>query len=383
MARLGETIALLAKQRRTPASGSHRPSRSAFRSTPIFGSNPGGLNLLSYVPEGLATGAPLVVTLHGCGQTAEAYAFGAGWLTLADRLGFAVLAPQQSSANNPNRCFNWFSAEDVRRGDGEAASIAAMIAFLVRNENLDPRRVFITGLSAGGAMTMVMLASYPDLFAGGAVIAGLPYGVAHGMMQAMTVMQQSDPRSAAELARLIPPNRDRYPRLTVWHGGADHVVSPDNAEAIATQWAVAQGLALKPDETVVDGGRTRSVWRGKIGRQPAIELNLVRGLGHGVPLSTSGEDGVGKAAPYLLEAGVSSSEEIAAFWGLTPLARRSDARSAASSADTREAMVDAPCPISEPGGGLGDRVLASVREHVPSGVHEVIAAALKQAGLLK
>jgi poly(hydroxyalkanoate) depolymerase family esterase len=350
-----------------------------LKSSAAFGANPGGLEMLSYVPEGLSQGAPLVVVLHGCGQTAAAYASGAGWLTLADRLGFAVLAPQQSSANNPNRCFNWFSSGDVGRGEGEAASIAAMIAFLVRSENLDPSRVFITGLSAGGAMTMAMLASYPDLFAAGAVIAGLPYGVANGVMQAMTAMQQGDRRSPAELAQLIPPNLERYPRLTVWHGGADHVVSPENAEAIVAQWAAAQGLSSKPDETVVKGGRTKSIWRGKTGRKTAIELNLIRGLGHGVPLFTRGEDGVGKTAPYMLEAGVSSSEEIAAFWGLTPLAQRP----CATSATAPTMAAEGPSPRLEPATGLGDRVLASVREHVPSGVHDVIATALKQAGLMK
>lgn len=346
--------------------------------------------MLSHVPEGLDAGAPLVVVLHGCGQTAAAFASDAGWLTLADRLGFAVLAPQQTSANNPNRCFNWFSPGDVRRGEGEAASIAAMIAFLVRSESLDPNRVFVTGLSAGGAMTMVMLASYPDLFAAGAVIAGLPYGVANGVMQAMTAMQQGDHRSPAELARLIPPNLERYPRLTVWHGGADHVVSPENAEAIVKQWAAAQGLPSRADETVVEDGRTKSVWRAKTGGEPAIELNLMRGLGHGVPLSALGNDGLGKAAPYMLEAGVSSSEEIAAFWGLAKLVHRPRARMPTSSAEAPSLTrplpsrpVETPTRTLETVAGLGDRVMASVRDHVPSGVHDVIATALKQAGLLK
>ncbi len=360
-----------------------------LKSTPAFGANPGGLEMLSYLPDGHAPGAPLVVVLHGCGQTAADFAFGAGWLTLADRLGFAVLAPRQTAANNPNRCFNWFSPADSHRGEGEAASIAAMIAFMVRGEDLDPRRVFVTGLSAGGAMTTVMLATYPDLFAGGAVIAGLPYGIANGVMQAMTAMQQGDHRSPAELARLIPKNLERYPRLTVWHGDADHVVSPDNGEAIARQWASAQGLPPRPDETLVEAGRSRGIWRGADG-EPAIELNLIRGLGHGVPLSTRGDNGLGAVAPYMLEAGVSSSEEIAAFWGITPDAHRPGAKSKAPDAlaptlarPEHAPTARASTPMRENAPGLGDRVLASVREHVPPGVHDVIATALKQAGLLK
>ena len=228
-------------------------------------------------------------------------------------------------------------------------------------------------------MTMAMLASYPDLFAAGAVIAGLPYGVANGVMQAMSAMLQGDHRSPAELARLLPPNLERYPRLTVWHGGADHVVSPENAEAIAQQWAAAQGLSSKPNETLVEGDRTISVWRVTAGRKPAIELNLIRGLGHGVPLSTLSKNGVGKAAPYMLEAGVSSSEEIAAFWGLTPLAHRPRAKPATA----RTMVIETPMPMFDPLAGLGDRLLVSVKEHVPSGVHDVIATALRQAGLMK
>src|SRR4051812_3309088 len=92
-----------------------------------FGFNPGGLRMLTHVPKVLAPGAALVVVLHGCTQRAGSHARAAGWLALADRLGFAVLAPEQVSANNPNRCFNWFEPGDIARGSGEAASIHAMV----------------------------------------------------------------------------------------------------------------------------------------------------------------------------------------------------------------------------------------------------------------
>ena len=117
----------------------------------------------------------LVVVLHGCGQTAAAYDFGTGWSTLAKRYGFALLMPEQQGANNANTCFNWFNPGDVARGRGEAASIRQMVARMVADHKIDPRRIYVTGLSAGGAMTSVMLATYPEVFAGGAIIAGLPY----------------------------------------------------------------------------------------------------------------------------------------------------------------------------------------------------------------
>ena len=188
-----ESRATFSKVRR--AAGRGKPAEGGKRrmvSHTDFGANPGQLRMLSYTPAGLEPNAALVVVLHGCGQAAEDYASGAGWLTLADRGRFAVLAPSQTAANNPNRCFNWFSAHDIHRDGGEAASIAAMVTRMVGDLHLDASRVFITGFSVGGAMTMAMLASYPDLFAGAAVIAGLPYGVARDMTQAMSAMRAAE-----------------------------------------------------------------------------------------------------------------------------------------------------------------------------------------------
>jgi poly(hydroxyalkanoate) depolymerase family esterase len=151
---------------------------SPLTETTAFGSNPGDLRMFSFAPVNLQPGAGLVVVLHGCGQTAAGYDLGAGWSTLAKRFGFALLMPQQQPSNNAQACFNWFNPEDTTRDSGEACSIRQMIAQMVRDYKINQRRIFVTGLSAGGAMTSVMLATYPEVFAGGAVIAGLPYGVA-------------------------------------------------------------------------------------------------------------------------------------------------------------------------------------------------------------
>ena len=139
------------------------------------GSNPGALTSATYIPPCFQDSRPLVVVMHGSMQTAEDYDHGSGWSTLAAQYCFALLFPQQIRANNAIRAFNWFEPADSHRGAGEALSIYEMIEQVVNDHSIDPRRIFITGLSAGGAMTSVMLASYPDLFAGGAIIAGLPY----------------------------------------------------------------------------------------------------------------------------------------------------------------------------------------------------------------
>ena len=146
--------------------------RSPLVETTGFGSNPGNLRMFSFAPHNLQPAPGLVVVLHGCGQTAAAYDLGAGWSTLAKHYGFALLMPQQQPLNNANGCFNWFNPEDTERDSGEACSIRQMIAHAVKEIGIDRERIFVTGLSAGGAMTSVMLATYPEVFAGGAIIAG-------------------------------------------------------------------------------------------------------------------------------------------------------------------------------------------------------------------
>src|ERR1700746_2749625 len=141
--------------------------------------------MFMFAPARLQQPRALVVVLHGCGQTAASYDLGAGWSTLAKHYGFALVLPQQQPANNANGCFNWFSKDDIARGRGEAGSIWQMVARMVRDHGIDPRRVFVTGLSTGGAMTSVMLATYPDVFAAGAIIAGLPFGIAANVREAL------------------------------------------------------------------------------------------------------------------------------------------------------------------------------------------------------
>jgi poly(hydroxyalkanoate) depolymerase family esterase len=181
-----------------------------------FGSNPGDLRMLSFVPAKLQQKPGLVVVLHGCGQTASGYDLGAGWSTLAEHYGFALLMPEQQRTNNAQGCFNWFNPDDTARDHGEACSIRQMIARMVADHGIARDRIFVTGLSAGGAMTSVMLATYPEVFSAGAVIAGLPYGVASNVREALSGMMQSRRRikghgrncrygMAVPIAPSIPP----------------------------------------------------------------------------------------------------------------------------------------------------------------------------------
>ena len=271
---------MLARRRRDIARGAKAPAArggATLREVRDFGANPGDLRMLVHVPTALPAGAPLVVVLHGCTQTAEGYVRGAGWATLADRFGFVVLAPEQATSNNSNRCFNWWQPADVRRDSGEVASIRQMIARAVADHGLDADRVFVTGLSAGGAMTAAMLAAHPELFAGGAIIAGLPFGVADSLQQALGAMFQHKSRPAREwgdLVRRASPHAGPWPRVSVWHGADDSTVIPQNALESVKQWTDVHGLAEGGGRVEGDGRRSRRVWRDASGRE-VVELSLI------------------------------------------------------------------------------------------------------------
>jgi poly(hydroxyalkanoate) depolymerase family esterase len=285
-----------------------------------FGTNPGALKMLAFVPEHLPRAPALVVVLHGCGQTAAGYDLGAGWSTLAKRYGFALLMPEQQAANNANTCFNWFNPGDVARGHGEAASIRQMIARMVAEHKIDARRIYVTGLSAGGAMTSAMLATYPEVFAGGAVIAGLPFGIAGNVREALNGMMQSPSRPARELGDLVrkaSKHKGPWPKLSVWHGSADRTVHPANADEIVKQWLDVHGLPSAPMSTGDVDGYPRDVWWNADG-ETVVESYTITDMAHGTPLGLTGsEESYGAAGAFLIEAGISSSYHIANFFGLT------------------------------------------------------------------
>ena len=299
--------------------GSPMATGSQLAEQPITASNPGALRMFAYVPPVLSHRPALVVALHGCAQGAAAYDNGSGWSQLADEYGFVLLLPQQRRSNNANLCFNWFAPADVAAEGGELQSIHQMIEQVVRERKIDRRRIFVTGLSAGGSMAAALLARYPQVFSAGAIVAGLPFGAANNLQDALNAMYRGSSIAADELTRRLraaSSHTARWPRISIWHGSADTTVHPANADHMLAQWLNVHGLTTTPMFTDVVDGHPRYGWWDKDG-ETVVETFAIRDMGHGIPLaSKSGERRYGQPGPYMLEAGIASSWQIANFFGV-------------------------------------------------------------------
>ncbi|MGW0188973.1 extracellular catalytic domain type 1 short-chain-length polyhydroxyalkanoate depolymerase [Streptomyces sp. NPDC003362] len=287
-----------------------------------FGANPGQLNMYVYRPAALPPNPAVVFALHGCTQNAQGYADNSGLPELADRYGFLVVFAETTTSNNANKCFNWFQSGDNRRGQGEAASIRQMAAHTVSAFGADARRTYVTGLSAGGAMTSVMLAAYPDVFQAGAVVAGLPYGCADDVLSAYSCMSPGTDLTPGQWAQRVrgahPSWSGPWPRVAVWHGDRDTTVVPRNADELRDQWTALHGLSQTPTRTSVIGpNSTRHEEYVAGDGSVAVEVNRVPGIGHGTPVDPgSGAQQCGNTgAAYFLDS-ICSSYWITRFFGL-------------------------------------------------------------------
>ncbi|HTZ45905.1 MAG TPA: PHB depolymerase family esterase [Jatrophihabitans sp.] len=303
---------------------SRRPAAAATGSLVAvgsFGSNPGNLQMYTYTPAGLPSNAPLVVAMHGCTQTANDYFTHSGWAELADTYKFAVVFPQQPSSNNSTLCFDWWTPSDDSRGVGEAASVKAMVDYEKSHLSIDSARVFLTGLSAGGAMTADLLADYPDVFAGGATDSGLPAQCATSQTQATNCQQNNQNLTPAQWAARVTAAYSGYsgpyPRVAIWQGTGDYIVYPVNGTELRDQWTAVHGVSQTPSSTqTLTGGTTETTYNDSAGTAQVAFFSIA-GMGHGTAVHPgSGTDNCGSTGAYFLDY-ICSSYYTAQFWGLT------------------------------------------------------------------
>lgn len=305
---------------RQTARARSKSSRARFQllETTGFGSNPGRLVMKSYVPPRLQSRPALVVVLHGCLQTAESLDAASGLSRLAKERGFVLLYPQQQRMNNSQCCFNWFRPSAVARDRGEVLSIKQMVDHACERHRINHSKVFVVGLSAGGAMTAALVANYPGLFAGAAIIAGMPFGTARDAMSAVRAMKDGASLPAGGWGRPVVDLDDgskSWPSLTIWQGKDDRVVNPVNAQACVAQWLDALGIEEKSGQSQEKSWGDVTVWAD--GGAQRVAYYSVRNLGHGMPVKKR-ENALtrGSADPYVIPTGISAPAELMRLWRL-------------------------------------------------------------------
>lgn len=241
---------------------------------------------------------PLVVMLHGCTQTPDDFAAGTGMNTLASEQGFCVLYPAQSRQINAQGCWNWFKHTHQSRGRGEPAIIADMTQDMVSKHGLDSKRVYVAGLSAGGAMAAILGATYPDLYAAVGVHSGLAAGSARDLSSALKAMKSGEAGAAPADAN-VP--------LIVFHGDADSTVHHANGEHVAATNA-AQHATVLVEKIQKPGGRTATQTQHRTTQGTVYTEHWVV---HGAPHAWSGGDPTGS---YTDPEGPNASAEMVRFF---------------------------------------------------------------------
>lgn len=288
-----------------PATGKAAPGFSSGRYANTSGHRDYKLFVPRQAGEHPEQPLPLVVMLHGCTQNPDDFAAGTAMNELAQQQGFYVLYPAQSQKSNPQRCWNWFKHSHQARGRGEPALIAEMTRQVMGQHAIDAARVYVAGLSAGGAMAAILGETYPDLFAAVGVHSGLPAGAATDLPSALAAMRSGPAASPTSAVAGVP--------TIVFHGDADTTVHPSNGEHIAQ--ASSSGMAEEVEKARAPGGRgyTRRVRRSVAGTVVAEHW-----LVHGTPHAWSGGSSRGS---YTDPQGPDASAEMLRFFLEHPRAK--------------------------------------------------------------
>jgi poly(hydroxyalkanoate) depolymerase family esterase len=293
---------------------------STLQQVSSFGSNPGALDMFTYVPASMPQNAPLVLALHGCTETASSYQ-NAGWNALADTYKFYLVYPQQTSSGNPLECFNWAgeygNPADITRGEGEAESVNQMVTYMKSTYSVDSTRVYATGFSAGAAYAVALLAMYPDVFSAGASFSGLPFGCANSVSTAETCQGGAVSNTPTQWGTFVKNAfagyAGAYPRISIWQGTSDTTVNPANMGELVDQWTDVAGLSQTPTtmNTVATFPHNEYADNNGVVR---VETYSITGMSHAVAIDPSNT--CGTADTYDIDEKICAVDLVAKFLGL-------------------------------------------------------------------
>lgn len=290
-----------------------------------FGNNPGNLKMFMYDQSSEDTSKiPLVIVLHGCSQNAKEVAELTGWNKLAGLNHFLVMYPQQSFSNNPNLCFNWFYYHDIEKGKGECESIYQMINYAISNYHIDKNRIFITGLSAGAAMTVAMASTHPELFAFAAVFAGGAYKMAGNPLEGVSALlgnkKIKDKILVDNIKEQNPAYIGNYPAMIIYQGTDDPVVNYKNATILLNQWTGIHNCDTVPENTadsfmgIEDINRTE--YSDTMGKTILI-MYKIKNLGHRLMIKPGEKENEGgKTGVFGVNKGLHSTYQTALDFGI-------------------------------------------------------------------
>lgn len=296
--------------------------------TTYFGTNPGNISMYAYAPANIPKDkkVPLVVVLHGCSQSAQLVSEQSGWSKLADTYGFRCIYPQQRASNNPSMCFDWYRAGDIDRDRGECASIKQMIDQYEKDYAVDSSRIFVTGLSAGAAMAVVMMAVYPGTFNAGAIFAGGAYKSAVNVLSTTSAMMGWVNRSPKEWGDFVrdanPAFKGPFPKMIIYQGKRDVVVNHKNAYEMIEQWTNINATDTIADDTIRDFANNVNIQKyiyRDANNQEVVSFYDVKNIGHALQVDPGNcRDQGGKMVPFSVDNDYFSTYWTAIDFGLIP-----------------------------------------------------------------
>jgi poly(hydroxyalkanoate) depolymerase family esterase len=276
-----------------------------------FANDAGSRAYKLYIPSGYHGQAlPLVVMLHGCKQHPDDFAAGTRFNDIAEQTPCLVLYPAQAQSANVSSCWNWFSAADQQRGQGEPAILAGMTQQVIARYHVDPARVYVAGLSAGAAMALIIGSAYPELYAAIGIHSGLPAGAAHDLPSALAAMKRGAASTVQQRAAASTAQQRVTQPIIVFHGERDPTVHPRNADQIIAQSMPRSGGADVTKGRAAGGhAYTRTVHQ-DAGGNVVAEHWLVHGAGH----AWSGGSSCGS---YTDRKGPDASQQMMRFFAAT------------------------------------------------------------------